>query len=106
MTTVRLNSADPVSFDTDALIVGFRSGSEAPRPVTSADALDAAFGGKLAASLTAAGFSGRPGEIAKIPTFGAITAPLLVAVGLGDDASGPVEEVTERAMEAIRPFTG
>ncbi|MDR8413909.1 leucyl aminopeptidase [Nonomuraea sp. 3-1Str] len=108
MTTVRLNSADPVSFDTDALIVGFRSGSEAPRPVTSADALDAAFGGKLAASLTAAGFSGRPGEIAKIPTFGAITAPLLVAVGLGDDASGKddAEGLRRAAGAAARSLAG
>ncbi|MEV0202134.1 leucyl aminopeptidase [Nonomuraea sp. NPDC050691] len=104
MTTVRLNSADPVSFATDALIVGFRSGSETPLPVTSADALDAAFGGKLAASLTAAGFAGKPGEIAKVPTFGAITAPLLVAVGLGDKTDA--ETLRRAAGAAARSLAG
>ncbi|NUW31431.1 leucyl aminopeptidase [Nonomuraea sp. SMC257] len=104
MTTVRLNSADPVSFDTDALIVGFRSGSEAPLPATGAEALDAAFGGKLAASLTAAGFAGKPGEIAKVPTFGAITAPLLVAVGLGD--KNDAETLRRAAGAAARSLAG
>ncbi|MDA0646813.1 M17 family peptidase N-terminal domain-containing protein, partial [Nonomuraea ferruginea] len=80
MTTVRLNSADPVSFDTDALIVGFRSGPEGPRPATGADPLEAAFGGKLAATLSSLGFAGKPGEIAKLPAFGSVAAPLLVAV--------------------------
>ncbi|WP_344894114.1 M17 family peptidase N-terminal domain-containing protein, partial [Nonomuraea antimicrobica] len=84
MTTVRLNSADPVSIDTDALIVGFRPSPDGPVPAVGAESLEAAFGGKLAGSLSAVAFSGKAGEVAKLPTFGAITAPLLVAVGLGD----------------------
>ncbi|MFI6597004.1 leucyl aminopeptidase [Nonomuraea sp. NPDC050536] len=100
MTTVRLNSADSVSFDTDALIVGFRSGPDGPRPV--ADGLEAAFDGKLAASLAAVAFSGKPGEIAKIPTFGAITAPLLVAVGVGES----LEDLRRAAGAAVRSLAG
>lgn len=100
MTTVRLNSADPVSFDTDALIVGFRSGPDGPRPV--AEGLEAAFDGKLAASLAAVAFSAKPGEIAKIPTFGAISAPLLVAVGVGDG----VEDLRRAAGASVRSLTG
>ncbi|MFE3448125.1 leucyl aminopeptidase [Nonomuraea sp. NPDC059194] len=102
MTTVRLNSADPVSFDTDALVVGFLSGSEGPRPT--AKGLDAAFDGKLGASLNALGFAGKPGEIAKIPTFGAITAPLLVAVGLGESADP--ESLRRAAGTAVRSLAG
>ncbi|MEU8249466.1 leucyl aminopeptidase [Nonomuraea sp. NPDC048916] len=104
MTTVRLNSADPVSFDTDALIVGFRSGPEGPRPATGAETLDAAFDGKLAASLAAVGFTGKPGEIAKVPVFGAITAPLLVAVGLGE--SPDAEGLRRAAGTAVRSLAG
>ena len=74
VTTVRLNSADPVSFDTDALIVGFTAGQDGPTPA-GVESLDAAFGGKLAASLGAVAFSGKSGELAKLPTFGAVTAP-------------------------------
>ncbi|WP_328808172.1 leucyl aminopeptidase [Nonomuraea antri] len=104
MTTVRLNSADPVSIDTDALIVGFRSGQEGPRPTNGAEALDAAFGGKLAASLDAVGFSGKPGELAKLPTFGAIAAPLLVAVGLGENPD--TEGLRRAAGAAVRSLAG
>ncbi|MBN6057117.1 leucyl aminopeptidase, partial [Nonomuraea sp. RK-328] len=86
------------------MIVGFRSGPEAPLPVTGADALDAAFGGKLAASLTAAGFAGKPGEVAKVPTFGAINAPLLVAVGLGDKTDA--ETLRRAAGAATRSLAG
>lgn len=103
VTTVRLNSADPVSFDTDALVVGFHSGPEGPRPAAGAN-LEEAFGGKLGASLAAVGFTGRPGELAKIPSFGAITAPLLVAVGLGDSAD--LEGLRRAAGAATRSLTG
>ncbi|MEV4070598.1 leucyl aminopeptidase [Nonomuraea fuscirosea] len=104
MTTVRLNSADPVSIDTDALIVGFRPGEDGPVPASGADSLDAAFDGKLAASLGAVGFSGKPGELAKLPAFGAIAAPLLVAVGLGD-SPGP-EDLRRAAGAAVRALAG
>ncbi|MEO3871432.1 leucyl aminopeptidase [Nonomuraea sp. B12E4] len=104
MTTVRLNSADPVSIDTDALIVGFRSGPDGPRPATGAEALDAAFNGKLADILDAVTFSGKAGELARLPTLGAIAAPLLVAVGLGES---PDAEVLRRAAgAAVRSLAG
>ncbi len=104
MTTVRLNSADPVSFDTDALVVAFRSGPEGPSPAVSAEALDAAFGGRLASSLASVGFTGKAGELAKLPTFGAVTAPVLVAVGLGDSADA--EGLRRAAGAAVRSLAG
>ncbi|MEW9548843.1 leucyl aminopeptidase [Nonomuraea sp. NPDC050783] len=103
MTTVRLNSADPVSLDTDALVVGFTPGQDGPA-AAGAGSLDAAFGGKLAASLAAVGFSGKSGELAKLPTFGAVTAPLLVAVGLGD--SHDAEGLRRAAGTAVRSLAG
>ena len=104
MTTVRLNSADPVSIDTDALIVGFRSGQDGPVPAVGAQALDSAFGGKLGASLGAVGFTGKAGELAKLPTFGSVTAPLLVAVGLGD--SPDLEALRRAAGAGVRSVAG
>ncbi|KAB8192702.1 leucyl aminopeptidase [Nonomuraea phyllanthi] len=104
MTTVRLNSADPVSIDTDALIVGFRSGQDGPRATAGAESLDAAFGGKLGESLKAVAFSGKAGELAKLPTFGAIAAPLLVAVGLGESADA--EGLRRAAGAAVRSLAG
>jgi leucyl aminopeptidase len=104
VTTVRLNSADPVSIDTDALIVGFRPGQDGPIPAAGAEALETAFGGRLAGSLSAVAFSGKPGELAKLPAFGAIAAPLLVAVGLGD--SSEPEGLRRAAGAAVRSLAG
>ncbi|TYB61055.1 leucyl aminopeptidase [Nonomuraea sp. PA05] len=104
MTTVRLNSADPVSVDTDALIVGFRPGQDGPVPTVGAESLESAFGGKLAASLGAVAFSGKAGELAKLPTFGAVSAPLLVAVGLGDEPG--LEGLRRAAGAAVRSLAG
>ncbi|UBU16729.1 leucyl aminopeptidase [Nonomuraea gerenzanensis] len=104
MTTVRLNSADPVSVDTDALIVGFRPGHDGPVPAVGAESLEAAFGGRLAASLDAVAFSGKAGELAKLPTFGAVSAPLLVAVGLGEEPG--LEGLRRAAGAAVRSLAG
>ncbi|GAA4043320.1 leucyl aminopeptidase [Nonomuraea soli] len=102
VTTVRLNSADPVSYDTDALIVGFHPGSDAP--TTGVEGLEQAFGGKLAQTLKSLGFKGKAGEVAKVPTFGSITAPVLVAVGLGESADS--EGLRRAAGAAVRSLAG
>ncbi|GGP78269.1 leucyl aminopeptidase [Streptosporangium pseudovulgare] len=102
MTTVRLNSTDnAVSFDTDALVVGVHSSPDGPVPAPGAEGLDDALGGRLAATLGAMGVKGKAGEIAKVPTFGALSAPLLVVAGLGDAPEGDHDpEVLRRAAGA------
>ncbi|MET9069928.1 leucyl aminopeptidase [Streptosporangium sandarakinum] len=101
MTTVRLNSTDnAVSFDTDALVVGVHSSPDGPVPAPGAEGLDDALGGRLAATLDAMGVKGKAGEIAKVPTFGALSAPLLVVVGLGDAPEG------DHDPEALRRAAG
>jgi leucyl aminopeptidase len=109
VTTVRLNPTDnAVSFDTDALVVGIHTGPDGLRPAPGTDGLDEALGGRLAATLDSVGMKGKPGEVAKVPTFGALTAPLLVVVGLGDAPEGDYDaEVLRRAAgTAIRALAG
>lgn len=109
VTTVRLNSTDnAVSFDTDALVVGVHTGPDGPHPAPGAESLDEALGGRLAATLGAMGVKGRVGEIAKLPTFGALTAPLLAVVGLGDAPEGGYDPETLRraAGTATRALAG
>ncbi|GII01911.1 leucyl aminopeptidase [Planobispora takensis] len=102
MTTVRLNPSDNVvSFDTDALVVGIHTGPEGLRAAPGAEGLDEALGGRLAATLDAVGVKGKPGEIAKVPTFGALTAPLLVVVGLGDAPGGDYDPETLRRAAGV-----
>ncbi|MEV4090720.1 leucyl aminopeptidase [Streptosporangium saharense] len=111
MTTVRVNSTDNVvSFETDALVVGVHPGEDGPRLAPGAEGLDDALNGKLAATLGAIGVKGRPGEVAKVPTFGALAAPLLVVVGLGDapgsDADYDPETLRRAAGSAVRALAG
>jgi leucyl aminopeptidase len=92
----------------DAVVVGVlpaRSDDDtekaAPRLAPGAAAVDAAFDGELASLLAVAGATGRADEVVKIPSRGTVTAPLVVAVGLGpagDD--GPSAEQLRRASGA------
>ena len=75
----------PADVDADAVVIGLVSAeSDAPpRLAPGADELDAAFEGQLAELLAVAGATGKADEVVKLPTRGALRAPLLVAVGLG-----------------------
>ncbi|MEV4244748.1 leucyl aminopeptidase [Streptosporangium canum] len=109
VTTVRLNSTDnAVSFDTDALVVGVHTGPDGPRPAPGAESVDEALGGGLAATLLAMGVKGKQGEIAKLPTFGALSAPILAVVGLGDVPEGDydTESLRRAAGTASRALAG
>ncbi len=103
--------------DADAVIIGLivedgaaESGAP-PRLVAGADEIDAAFEGQLAALLAVAGATGKADEIVKLPTRGTITAPLLVAVGLGKVSGGSdgavrPDQVRRAAGAAARALAG
>ncbi|MBV9098716.1 MAG: leucyl aminopeptidase [Frankiaceae bacterium] len=70
----------------DALVVGVATG---PTPgslvlAPGADDVEKAFKKRLLPALTAVGATGKAGEVTKLATLGATTAPMLVAVGLGE----------------------
>ena len=92
----------PAAVDADAVVIGLVSGeSDAPpRLAPGADELDAAFEGQLAALLAVAGATGKADEVVKLPTRGALRAPLLVAVGLGKEGEGLRPEQVRRASGA------
>ncbi|GAA0415000.1 putative cytosol aminopeptidase [Acrocarpospora corrugata] len=108
MTTVRVNASDTVSIETGALVIGIHASPEGPQTAPGADGLDQALGGKLSATLIAMGFTGKPEEIAKFPTFGALPAPIVVAVGLGEAPSADYNAETLRraAGVAVRSLAG
>ncbi|MDH2424590.1 leucyl aminopeptidase [Sphaerisporangium sp. TRM90804] len=101
VTTVRLNASDSRSVETDALVVGIHTSPDGPRPAPGAEGLDTALTGGLAATLGALGFSGKAGELVKLPTFGAVPAPVVAAVGLG-----PAPEDGRYEHEALRRAAG
>jgi leucyl aminopeptidase len=86
----------------DAIVVGTVPGDGGVRLAAGAEEIDAAFDGGLAELLAVLGARGKADEVIKLPTRGALGAPLLVATGLGavDGASGPTGEQVRRAAGA------
>jgi len=92
----------PAAVDADAVVIGLVSGASdaPPRLAPGADELDAAFEGQLVELLAVAGATGKADEVVKLPTRGALRAPLLVAVGLGKEGAGLRPEQVRRASGA------
>ncbi|MFC6152239.1 leucyl aminopeptidase [Nocardioides yefusunii] len=86
-TTYTLSSANPAKTRADAVVVGVLRTAEGPVLAEGGAEVEEAYGRKLRPILTTLGLTGRAGESAKLPTAGALTSPLLVLVGLGDEAT-------------------
>jgi leucyl aminopeptidase len=100
----------------DAVVVGTlpaRGGDAVPgappRLAPGSAAVDAAFAGELPRLLALVGVTGRADEVVKLPTRGALTAPVLVAVGLGApkaDAGPSAEQLRRASGAAARALAG
>ncbi|GAA4890122.1 leucyl aminopeptidase [Streptomonospora salina] len=78
-----VNTESPASLDVDAVVVGYHPADDGPRPASGADTVDAAFPGGLGATLSLLGATGAAEEVRSVPSQGAVTAPVVIAVGLG-----------------------
>ncbi|NGO79399.1 leucyl aminopeptidase [Streptomyces sp. YC504] len=83
MTALTLSTAAAAGLKADALVVGVAKGDKGPVVAPGADAVEKAFGGKLATVLETLGASGGEGEVTKLPAPDGLKAPLVLAVGLG-----------------------
>ncbi|HLL64604.1 MAG TPA: leucyl aminopeptidase [Micromonosporaceae bacterium] len=121
--SLHLVDTDPADLAVDALVIGVHPPADGAKPGTKglavaptladgADSVAAAFadrpGGGLAEVLRRLGATGAPGEVIKLATFGAVTAPVVVAVGLGPRSdTGPAPETVRRAAAAaVRALAG
>ncbi|CAM4253433.1 leucyl aminopeptidase [Nocardiopsis rhodophaea] len=86
-TSLSVITESPCSLDADAVVVGYHSGPEGPELASGAHAVDAAFPGGLATTLSLLGASGKPEEVHTFPSQGAVKAPVVIAVGLDDAPS-------------------
>jgi leucyl aminopeptidase len=104
MTAVSLvDPSAPIS--ADAVVVGVLSSTDGPRLAPGAKPVDAALGRRLVAALQAAGASGKPDEVTKIPTLGLAPFGLVVATGIGPDVK-QTEQVRRGVGAALRALTG
>jgi leucyl aminopeptidase len=109
---VSLSTGSAAEIEADALVVGLRPGEDGPVTLIEADDVAGAFGddtGALVKLLELVGASGKAEEVVKVPAGSAISAPLLVAVGLGKAKGGPAElaeQVRRAAGAATRALAG
>ncbi len=109
MTTVRAATGDLAGTTADVVVVGIGQGPDrTPLLAGGAAAADDVLGGTLLATLASLGATGAHGELTRIPTGGALAAPVLLALGLGKPVDGgyPAEALRRAAGALGRALAG
>ncbi|GLZ36177.1 putative cytosol aminopeptidase [Lentzea sp. NBRC 105346] len=99
-----LTEGDLSSITADAVVVGTLQGPDGLALAPGAEAVDAAFDGTLVETLRTLGASGKDGELVKVPTFGKLATPVVLAAGLGKEAGE--EQVRRASGVAARALGG
>ncbi len=105
MTSYHLRGASPAKTRADAVVVGAVQTSKGVRLADGGDDVADAFGRTLRPLLSTLGFTGKTGEVARVPTGGRLASPLLVLVGMGsavDDRAATLLAVRRAAGVAAR----
>ncbi len=102
MTTYSLRKATAEKVKADVVVVGVTRSTKGLEAAPGGEGVASAYGRKFAPLLSAVGFTGKPGESAKIPTGGIIKSPLLILVGLGERDKLTAEAVRRAAGLAAR----
>ena len=87
MTTYSLRAASPVKTRAEAVVAGVVQGPKGPVLAEGAEELTEAYGRKAQGLLATLGVSGKAGEVTRIPAGDALSAQLLVLVGLGAEVT-------------------
>lgn len=103
MTTAALTVTHPARLDVDVLVVPVATGPDGPVLLDSAT-LPAAL--RSAALAGALGVRGDVDEVRRIPTSGAVKAPVLALVGVGGSTEPDAETLRRAAGAAARQVTG
>ncbi|MGH8966624.1 MAG: M17 family peptidase N-terminal domain-containing protein, partial [Actinomycetes bacterium] len=114
MTALTLSTAGAATLRADALVVGVAKGAGSKSGdlvlAPGAEAVDKAFGGKLATVLATLGASGAEGELTKLPAPDGLKVPVVIAAGLGPvpekDGAYDAEVLRRAAGSAARSLTG
>ncbi|MEU8685131.1 leucyl aminopeptidase [Streptomyces sp. NPDC048611] len=110
MTALTLSTSSAATLRADAVVVGVAKGAKGVVVAPGAEAVDKAFGGKLATVLETLGASGAEGEVTKLPAADGLKAPVVVAAGLGEapaKGDGYGHEALRRAAgSAARALSG
>ncbi|MFF3762519.1 leucyl aminopeptidase [Streptomyces sp. NPDC001922] len=110
MTALTLSTSSAASLRADAIVIGVAKGEKGPVVASGAEDVDKAFDGKLAAVLETLGASGGEGEVTKLPAPSGFKAPVVLAVGLGENPGKgegfDAETLRRAAGAAARALSG
>lgn len=103
MTTYTLRKGNPATTRTDAVVIAVgRDAKGAAVVCPGGEKVASAYGRKLAPLFSSMGFSGKAGEVLRVPASDAIRAASLVAVGVGDREELSLDAVRRAAGVAAR----
>ncbi len=102
MTTYTLRKGGADKTKADVVVVGVTKTKKGLEVAPGGEGVGSAYGRKFAPLLSTIGFTGKPGEVSKVPTGGTIKSPLLILVGLGDLEKLTTEAVRRAAGAAAR----
>jgi leucyl aminopeptidase len=105
VTSISTSSANPARIKADAVAIGVVATSRGVRLADGAAPIAQAYDGDLRKALVNLHALGKAGEVVKVPSSGRIAAPVIVAVGLGDDPTDP-EALRRAAGVAARSVAG
>jgi len=107
VTTLVTSTTSAAELKADALVIGIAQGPKGLVLAPGSESVGKAFGKKLTAALAALGATGKAEEVTRLATMGAVSAPVLVAVGLGEvGRSYPHERLRRAAGAAVRALAG
>jgi leucyl aminopeptidase len=110
VTALTLKPAGASTPRVDVVVVGVAKGAKGLVVAPGAEAVDAAFDGKLATVLESLGASGSEGEVTKLPAPAGFKTPVVLVVGLGaapaKDETYGTEPLRRAAGAAARALAG
>ncbi len=112
MTSLALADTSSAALAVDAVVVGLHQPADptgTPTLAAGAEDIDQAFDGKLAESLALLGATGAVGEVTRLVSLGAVSAPVVAGVGLGPagvTGTAGAEAVRRAAGAAVRTLAG
>ncbi len=106
MSTVSLRHTSALTVEVDALVVGIQSSGDGLVPAPGAGELGDAYGTSFSEILKQLGASAKAGDVCKLPSPASVTAPIVLAVGLGDIGVIASDTLRKAAGAAARALSG
>jgi leucyl aminopeptidase len=102
MATLSISTDSPAAATVDVLVIAVSKGVDGPLLLPGSEAVDSALAGGLSAVLADLGASGDEGEVTRIASLGAIAAPVIAVLGLGEvDGGVPSSDVLRKATATV-----